>query len=282
MAGLSPPALEHIESERFQVLPLWNWSLAAAKVATGSGDFVGVGFDPEPAVARRKAYSEALERYVYGVWDTTGVSPFTDERCPAPPPASGMAAHVDREQAAAHAFFEWRERSGLAAAQSRQFVLRPIQIPPMGLLFRSALRYVDCELEAYLGARPPFVAFVLGRMKPNGVIFGSACRGTEDAALKAAVAECVRKTASLEEWRRPGGEDAFQRSIRFWLSSEGVASARAFVANATAADAEGRALPEEIDPARLESFQIGDSWICRYSDPRHALPEAYGTSVPLV
>lgn len=283
MAGLRPPALERLESERFRVLPLWNWSLAAARLVTNGGVLVGMGFDPSRRQARLNARSEALERYVYDVWRRTGVSPFTDEPCQAPPPAGGFAAHPDRAQAELRAFLEWRERAALAAAADGRFALLSAAIPDMGLLLAPALLHIRCTLKTFLSPGPPFVAFALGELDPPGAVFGSACRLNGEEAMKAAVAECLRKTAFLHQWREgPETSDLFLRSVRFWISKDGLRAASNFTRKAAAASTDMAELPREPASEYLRTLRLGDLWVCQYWDPRFALPDVGGTFIPLV
>jgi ribosomal protein S12 methylthiotransferase accessory factor YcaO len=283
MAGLSPPSLQSLESERFRVLPLWNWSLAAATLVDDDKVYVGVGFDPKRATARLKARSEAIERRLYGRWRRSGISPFTNESCQAPPPASGFAVHPDRAEAEIRAFFEWRERAALFAAGERKLTLLPASVPDMGLLFRAGLVHVGCKLEAFVSGGPPFVAFALGTLDPQGVVFGSACRLSAEEAIRSAAAECLRKTAYLQEWRgHPESTDPFLNSIRFWISKDGLLATKRFVENAAASRDALIDLPREMESARLQSLRLDDLWVSHYEDLHFPLPEVGGRSIPLV
>lgn len=283
MAGLTPPSLQSLESERFRVLPLWSWSLAAAKLAEDGEEYVGVGFDPHGATARLKARSEALERCLYGRWRRSGISPFTNEPCPAPPPASGFAAHPDRLEAAARAFFEWRERAALSAAGAGKLTLFPAPLPDMGFLFRAGLVRIGCTLDAFVSAGPPFVAFALGVLDPPGVVFGSACRSSAEEAIRSASSECLRKTAYLRDWRaKVESPHPFLNSIRYWISKDGLLAAKAFIGNAGKSHGDLIELPSEADSARLQTLRLDDLWLCHYHDSRHSLPEVGGAAIPLV
>lgn len=284
MAGLNPPSLQSLESERFRVLPLWNWSLAAATLTENGEEYVGVGFDPHRATARRKARSEALERCLYGRWRRSGISPFTNEPSHEPPPASGFAAHPDRDEAATRAFYEWRERAALSAAGAGKFVLLRSSVPDMGLLFRAGLVRIGCTLEAFVSADPPFVAFALGTLDPPGAVFGSACRASAEEAIGSAVAECLRKTAYLRDWRANGesSSNPFLNSIRYWISKDGLLAAKTFTENAGNSTGGPVELPREMDPARLRTLQLDDLWVCHYDDSRYSLPEVDGSVIPLV
>lgn len=282
MAGLAAPKLLALESERLRVLPLWSWSLAAASVTDGSETWQGAGFHPSRETARQSAVSEAWERCVFSIWRRDGVSPFSGLAEAAPPPASGFAAHPVEAEAPGRAFNEWRERAALHAAGRGEFSLREVPVPDMGAFFGAGLDWAGVSPKVYAGARTPFVAFAVAGLEPQGVIFGSACRNTLEAAVRAALAECLRKTAFAETWRASSGEGKFLTAARFWLSADGRARAGQFVRAAVSAPEGADEIPASPVPGLSRRLKLEDRWIAHYWDPARPLPDVQSCLVPLI
>lgn len=283
MAELTPPVLHRLRAERLRVLPLWSWTLAAASCVVDGREIVGVGFDRRSETAKTKARAEMFERRVYDAWFRSGVSPFTGMSAEAPPPTSGFAAHAERAESERRAFLEWRERALLAAVHDGRARLVKAAIPDQGIIFEAALTRLSCRLSAHVSLYHPFVALVIGELSPSGVIFGSACRTNATDAVKAALAECLRKTAFLAEWRRSAKQaDLFIETVNFWLSPAGSVTARAFVQKAPVHDDPSAGLPMEPEPANQKTLRLGEFWISHYLDPRFTLPDVNQRSVPLV
>jgi hypothetical protein len=282
MATLRPPELRRVTSQRFSVLPLWSWSLAAAEVAAAGKSYTGVGFDAVRNIARAKARSEAVERCVLAAWDHKGISPFNGRRTPLPPKAGGFAAHPRRNQAEESAFLEWRERLFLLRAHKGLERFRATSVPRMGRFFEAGLRRARCELTAIITAGRPPVSFVLGVIDGSSAIFGSACRKSEQDSLRSASAECLRKLAWLHSWKSRTETGKFHRAVRFWLSSAGVSAATAFRENAVSNTTTGEDVPSEPDIRYMNSTTVGDLWLAHYRDPAYPLPEVAGRTIPLL
>lgn len=283
MEQLTAPPIKLLHSQRFQILPLWNWSLAVATLDDCGREYVGLGFAADRTKAHAKAHSEAIERFVYRTWTRTGISPFTRRPCAAPIASTGFAAHIDRNAAAENAFLEWRERAGLAAVQTERLALSVENVPSMGLLFGAGLQYLGCKLRGFVSATAPYIAFVLAHVSPSGVIFGTSCRYDAAEAIRAASAECLRKTACLDRWNDSDpGDGELRDAARYWLSHEGANAAETFVERALKSAPDSWDIPASIDAARLQTMKVGEFWVSHYVDERYPLPEVRGKVIPLI
>lgn len=278
------PEIREIRASRFKVLPLWSWTLASATLAEGEGQWTGFGFDASASVAKEKAASEALERYVFAAWNAEGRSPFSGEAASAPPPASGFAAHTSRAVAEELSFLEWRERVALKAAGEGALQLHEVAFPGMGLLFWPALARLRCVLRTFQSDGPPFVAFSFVVMDDSGVIFGSGCRPSSEKALWHSVAECLRKLAFVGPLVENGGAKKGPLSdwMRFWLSKPGLDALEGYIGRASGCMKAAIVLPSQVDANRAAALRLGDRWVCHYWDPAFPLPEPGRADIPLV
>ncbi len=283
MEVISAPELFEQRSERFSVLPLPLWSLAISNVGNDrSLTSLGVGFDRSPALATKKSYSEAIERWLYDRWVSTGRSPFMGQMSPAPPATSGFSVHPEKEQSRQLAFLEWFERAHLEVWADGLVSVTSAPEPRLGFLFKVCASHYFTELRFFVSGTGPFVGFVLGELKEGGVIFGSAASLSAERAVYKATLEAVRKLAFVSHWREEKDSDQpFQKAVKFWLSDAGRNRALAFVKTALNAPKIPSGRIDFCDDF-LQTCRVGDLWASCYYDLNHRLPVTEDLKVPLL
>ncbi|MGK5083239.1 hypothetical protein WDW37_08020 [Bdellovibrionota bacterium FG-1] len=282
--SLDVPRLLGRSQQRLQVPLLPLWTLAMAKVREHTNTSTGTGFDREPKVAAAKAYSEALERYVYELWQTTGVSPFSGMDIPCPDSTTGMAAHLIPELSAKCSYWEWKERALLLKASCGLYKMNLVQPPKLGKIFNLLCKGLIESIECMVGTDTEPLAFVAITLAAGGVIFGSAVRSSANDAVFSALVECLRKTAFVKYWRSESfaleGPPRFVQTVRHWLSGQGVASAFGFQEKALGGHNDG--IPIQFRQECSSIIRVGIHTVSFYSDPADELPKLGDLSVPLL
>jgi hypothetical protein len=151
------------------------------------------------------------------------------------------------------------------------------------MLFHPALRRLGCDLTVYLSPNSPYVCFVVGALKGQGAIFGSACRLDQDLAIEAATTECLRKLAFCDPWRNDKDEsNELSKAANYWLTPVGLEAVNAFCRRSVESNSADRILPAAPDPHLSQDTVVRGRTVSFYQDPEFELPEVSECRVPLL